>query len=66
MSNGATMLACSGYFLGCPQPRLTRASKSKGAEGDLALDVFIKGISTGGAIVWSVSTRGTSTEDAFA
>ena len=60
------MLACSGYFLGCPQLCLTRASKSKGAEGDLALNVFIKGISAGSVIVWSVSTEGISTEDAFA
>ncbi len=36
MSDGAVTLACSGYFLGRPRPRLTEAREAKVAEGDSA------------------------------
>ena len=40
------MLACSGYFLGYPRPRLTGPSEAKGAGSGLAASA-IGGISAG-------------------
>ena len=36
ISDRSIMLACSGYFLGCPQSYLTRTRKAKIAIDDLA------------------------------
>ena len=44
------MLAYSGYFLGCPWPRLTEARETKIAESDLSTG-SIEVISTGGTSV---------------
>ena len=50
MSDGAAILACSEYFLGCPRPRSIGPSEAKGAGGGLAAG-SIRGISARGASV---------------
>ena len=59
MSENA-MLACSGYFLGCPRPCLTEAKDAKGAKG-----VSAWGASVGGTYAEGASVGGTSASSAF-
>ena len=65
MSDRAAMLACSGYFLGCPRPCLTRAREAKIAEGDLVAG-SIRVISARDVSVWGVSGGPVSARNASA
>lgn len=53
MSNRAATLGCSGYFLGCLWPCLTRAKEAKHTESDWAAG-FIRGVFAVSASVWDV------------
>lgn len=60
MSDGATTLAYSGYFLGCLRPCLTKAKDAKVTESDSATG-SIDITSAGGTSIWGVSAWVAST-----
>lgn len=56
MFDGAIILVCSKYFLGRPQPHLTKAKEAKIAKNDLTID-FMEVTSARDAFVWNVSVE---------
>lgn len=65
MVNRAVMLACSRYFLDCPQLCLTETSIAKGTRDDSAMG-SMEGVFAVGISIWGVSVGVVSAEGGFA